>query len=299
MRRGPGGDDRFRGWARPGPEPPGAIAPQEELAGSSAEAPGGGEAESLDAHCGRWKIFQLARGHRFSTDDLLAAWWGTLHAPHAARVLDLGSGIGSVALTAAFRLPGARIVTLEAQAASARLAKKSFDYNGLADRVEVREGDLRDEKALAGAGLFGLILGAPPYFPPGTATAADHAQADAARIERRGDASDYAAAAARHLAPGGLFACVHLAARVADVEGAMRAAGIVPLHRRSVVFREGEPARIALFAATLARDLPDDFPSRPDLPLVHPPLVVRQRDGRHTTEYALVRLALGFPPGEL
>lgn len=283
MRRCSGrGDERFGGWVRSGPDPAGGLDPE----------PG----ETLDAHCGKWRIFQLERGHRFSTDDLLVGWWGTLHAPHAARVLDLGSGIGSVALAAAFRLPGARIVTVEAQAGSARLARKSVAWNGLTGSFDVREGDLREFDAGA---HFDLVLGAPPYFPPGTATPAAHAQADAARIERRGDVAAYADAAARHLAPGGLFSCVHLADRIADVEEAMRAAGLVPLHRRRVVFREGEPARIALFAASRAADLPADFPRREDLPFEQAPLVVRRADGRHTTEYALVRLALGFPPGEL
>src|SRR5919108_6215693 len=104
----------FKGWAIPGPVPPGAtraieIAPE----------------ESLDAISGHFRIFQLRDGHRFSTDDVLTAWYGTTWAPSPARVLDLGSGIGSVGMIAAWRLPGARTVTIEAQEDSVRLARKS------------------------------------------------------------------------------------------------------------------------------------------------------------------------------
>ena len=70
--------------------------------------------ETLDAISGHFRIFQLRRGHRFSTDDVLTAWYGTTWAPSPSSVLDLGSGIGSVATIAAWRLPGARLVTIEA-----------------------------------------------------------------------------------------------------------------------------------------------------------------------------------------
>ena len=45
-----------------------------------------------------WSIYQLKRGHRFSSDDLLTAWMATEVAPDAMLQLDLGAGIGSVGL---------------------------------------------------------------------------------------------------------------------------------------------------------------------------------------------------------
>ena len=100
--------------------------------------------ESLDAISGHFRIFQLKKGHRFSTDDVLTAWYGTTWVPTAGAVLDLGSGIGSVGMIAAWRLPSARFVTIEAQADSVRLARRSAAWNGLEDRYEVRHADFRD-----------------------------------------------------------------------------------------------------------------------------------------------------------
>ena len=91
-------ESHFKGWAKPGPVPPGALAPPEVL-----------PEETLDAISGHFRIFQLRDGHRFSTDDVLTAWYGTSWAPTASRVLDLGSGIGSVGMIAAWRQPGARV----------------------------------------------------------------------------------------------------------------------------------------------------------------------------------------------
>src|SRR5688572_24940449 len=59
-------DEFYRGWRRPGPVPPGGLEPEEN--------------ETLDYLCGWFRIFQYAKGHRYSTDDVLTAWYGTTHA---------------------------------------------------------------------------------------------------------------------------------------------------------------------------------------------------------------------------
>src|SRR6185436_17044033 len=104
--------------------------------------------ETLDAISGFFRLFQLANGHRFSTDDVLTAWYGTSWCPTARTVLDLGSGIGTVGMIAAWRLPGARFVTVEAQEESVRLARKSAEWNGLLERYEIRLGDFRESGVL-------------------------------------------------------------------------------------------------------------------------------------------------------
>ncbi len=248
--------------------------------------------ETLDYISGHYRIFQYESGHRFSTDDVLTAWYGTQWAPRVERAADLGSGIGSVALVVAWRLPGAALVTVEAQAISVRLARKSVRYNGLESRVDVREGDLRDPLLFAGDAPFDLVTSSPPYFPPGTAVEAAHAQAVPARIEVRGTVADYARTAARILAPGGLFAFVFPFGQRGRAEEALRENDLLLLRRRDVVFKEGEEPRISLFAASRASDL---LPDRETF--IEPPLTIRRRDGSMGAEYALVRVSFGFPPG--
>lgn len=274
-------DDTFyRGWRRPGPTVPGGVDVE----------PG----ESLDYICGHYRIFQYEKGHRYSTDDVLTAWYATMVAPRVERAADLGSGIGSVATIVAWRLPAVRFVTVEAQEISIRLARKSVRFNGIADRFTLNHGDLRDPSILADEAPFDLVTGSPPYFPPGTATEAGHAQAIPARIEVRGGVADYAAAAARILAPGGVFAFVFPFAQLARAEQALRDAGLLLIRRRDVVFKEGEPPLIALFAAGRSADIP---PRREVF--VEPPLTIRDRNGNTTTEYAAVRMTFGFPPGDV
>lgn len=276
-------DTHFKGWAKPGPVPPGARLGQLDV------PPG----ETLDALSGYYRLYQLRKGHRFSTDDLVVAWYGTTWAPCARTVLDLGSGVGSVAMIAAWRLQAARFVTVEAQEESVRLARQSAIYNGLTDRYEIRHGDFRAPGVLGDAERFDLVFGSPPYFPAGSGIDGDHPQKVACRFELRGDIRDYCAAAARHLEIGGLFACVFPEEQRQRVESAARDAALTIVRRRPVVFREEEPPLIGLFAMTRGQDLPADFRCQT---WVETPLVIRRRDGAVHPEYAAVKLAVGFAP---
>jgi tRNA1Val (adenine37-N6)-methyltransferase len=275
-------ETHFKGWLKPGPVPPGARLPIEVPAD-----------ETLDAISGHFRIFQLRKGHRFSTDDVLTAWYGIAWAPSAARVLDLGSGIGSVGMIAAWRLPGARFVTVEAQEESVQLARKSAAYNGLQDRYDIRYADFRDEHALAADERFDLVLASPPYFPRGAGIEGDHAQKVACRFELRGDVGDYARVAAGHLQPGGFFACVFPEERREWLESAAGAAAFTVVRRRPVVFRQGDPPLVSLFGMMRAADLPAVMRNRT---WVEPPLVIRSSDGGVHPEYAAIKLSIGFPP---
>lgn len=274
-------ETHFKGWAKPGPLPPGAR-----------DEPTVSPGESLDAVSGHFRLFQLRKGHRFSTDDVLTAWYGSSWVPSASRVLDLGSGIGTVATIVAWRLTGATVVTVEAQQESVALATRSMAYNGLSGRVDVRHADFREARVLHGE-HFDLVLGSPPYFPLDAGVTGDHPQKVACRFEVRGDVTDYASTAGAHLNAGGVFACVFPEERRSYLEGAARRAGLVIVRRRPVVFKEGEPPLVTLFLMMRADDLP---PRMHDRTWVEPALVIRTLDGGVHPEYAAVKLAVGFPP---
>jgi tRNA1(Val) A37 N6-methylase TrmN6 len=208
----------------------------------------------------------------------------------------LGSGIGTVGMIAAWRFPGARFVSIEAQEESVRLARKSARWNGLEDRFEIRHGDFRDAKILREDEPFDLVLGSPPYFPLGTGIEGDHPQKIACRFEMRGNIADYCAVAARHLEPGGLFACVFPVAPPEQherVKEAASSAGLSVVRCRPVVLREGERPLLGLFAMVQAKDLPEPMRSQT---WTEPPLTIRADTGAVHLEYSAVKLSFGFPP---
>ncbi len=271
----------FKGWAKPGPPPHSAATAE--------------EGESCDAISGHYRLLQLKAGHRFSTDDILTAWYGTTWAPSVRSGLDLGSGLGTVGMICAWRCPGAKFVTVEAQPESVALARRSAVANGLADRYEIREGDFRDPGVLAEHEKFDLITGSPPYWPVEAGVVSEHPQKLACRFELRGSVADYCETAARHLAVGGFFACVfpHEPQQLARVVAGAQAAGLVIVRKRPIQFREGDAPLVALFGMMRAEDLPEWFRGQT---WEEPPLIIRTKAGAVHPEYSAVKLAIGFPP---
>jgi len=279
---------KFKGWTKPGP----VLESASELE----------EGETLDAISGYYRIYQYADGHRFSTDDLLVAWYGTTYGIRAERVLDLGSGIGSVAMIAAWRLPTAKFTTIEAQERSIRLARKSIRYNQLENRFDLRLGDFREDGVLRSDEKFDLILGSPPYFPMTDGVLSEHPQKVECRFEARGDVRDYCDRAAKHLAPGGMFFLVFPKNQEHRLlEGAARS-GLCVLRSRVIISREGELPLLGVYQLGAVDDFPPAFLSRlkrPDgvnLGWEEAPLTIRLRTGEVHPEYSVAKLAVGFPP---
>jgi len=150
-----------RAALREGFEPPGPKAAAPESLTPAFD-------ETLDALAGDWRIFQLRQGHRYSADDLLVAHFagdtarGLGLSPR--RLLDLGAGIGSVGLMTLWQFPDADLTMVEAQARSRALAEKSVLWNGVADRVQIVAGDLREVAPRAPD--FDVVTGSPPTSRP-------------------------------------------------------------------------------------------------------------------------------------
>jgi len=163
-----------------------------------------GPDETLDRLTDALRIIQKRRGHRAATDDTLLAWAAVRAQPEASRVLDLGSGKGTVALLLLQRMPACRVVGVEAEPVSHDLALRNRLLNGLTERWTPRLGDLRDPALLAGEAPFDLVTGAPPFMPIGTGTLPRDPVRAAGRFELRGGVSDFVATAAQHLSAAGV-----------------------------------------------------------------------------------------------
>ena len=132
------------------------------------------------------RVFQRAKGHRFSSDDVATAYVAFNALSEARRVLDLGCGLGSVLLHLAWKLPEAELTGIEAQAMSFELLQRNVARSGFGSRLRIHHGDIRDQALLASlGGKFQLVTGTPPYFPPDTARDAEDEQRAFARIEYR------------------------------------------------------------------------------------------------------------------
>lgn len=231
------------------------------------------------------RILQHRRGHRAASDDVVLAWAASEAAPEARRVLDLGSGKGTVALLLLRRLAGARVVGVEAEPEHHALALQNAALNGLEDRYAPRLGDLREAGVLAGCASFDLVCGAPPFMPRGSGVLPSNPLRAAARFELRGGVCAYARTAADHLAPDGRVVLLMDGLGGGRVVRAVVAAGLAP-HREVLV--RPRPDRPPTYVVVVAgRD--DRVPDRLELSM-------RGATGDGwSPAYARVRAALDLP----
>ena len=232
-----------------------------------------------------WKIAQRRRGHRHSTDDLLTGWYAAEHAPRRTRLLDLGSGIGSVGLLVLWRSPGATLTAIEAQEVSFALLERNIAMNGLTLRVRAIHGDLREVR-LTGQS-FDLVTGSPPYFDVYAGIVPADPQKAHARFELRGDVRDYCRAACDMMSTGGRFVFCFPWAQRARAEAACEQAGLAIERSRDVVPRLGMAPLFSLFSCRRRAE-------GGDAPIREPPYVVRDVDGDSTPEHRATRAAFGM-----
>lgn len=238
-----------------------------------------------DAITASYRVYQRVRGHRYSLDDVVVAWEAARAVPGAARVCDLGTGIGSVALMLAHALPDAGIEAIEAQDVSYALLQKNVERNQLGARLRIHQGDLRDPALGARlGGPFDLVTGTPPYFPLGTCTLPPDSQRAHARVELRGGVEDYLRAARGVVKDEGLVCVCADAQKPERVMDGARAAGLHPRTRRDVVPRAGKGALVGVWTLT---------PSAGGF-VHHPDLVARDEQGARTPVQHALRAFFGL-----
>lgn len=244
-----------------------------------------GEELTTDGLTAEWTIVQRRRGHRHSTDDLLTGWYAAEKVARRTRLLDLGSGIGSVGLLALWRSPGATLVAVEAQEISFALLERNIARNELASRVRAVHGDLREVRFPGKT--FDLVTGSPPYFDVKDGIVSADSQRAHARFELRGDVRDYCTAAREALAPGGRFVFVFPTNQRTRAEAAVAGASLALEVSRDVTPRDGAPPLFSLFCCARAED-------HAAPPVVEPPYVVRDASGAPTAEHRAARASFGM-----
>lgn len=239
-----------------------------------------------DAIAGAFRITQRKRGHRYSLDDVLTAWEAAHALPSAQRCLELGSGIGSVLLMLAYKLPHAFFTAVEAQRNSFALLSRNVVDNQLGARVTLLHGDLR-EVVQPQLGTFQLITGTPPYVAPGLATPSSDAQRAYARQEFRGGVEAYLEAAARVLASDGrvvVCADARFPQRVVNSAGPL---GLTLLSRRDVLPRAGKGALFSVFTLARAGSVANPKPHVSEW-------IARDEQGARTEAYVQMRAEFGM-----
>lgn len=201
--------------------------------------------ESLDdLRLGGLRVLQSKEGYRFSLDPVLLCSFGREGA--GSRAVDLGTGSGVIPLVLSRITNADLIVGVEVQAAMAERARRSVELNGLGEKVEIREGDIREIKDFMQAQCCDSVFCNPPYRRVESGRVAPGEERSRARHEIAGGIEAFIGAASWLLGDGGRFYIVYLAERLAELMGLMRESRIEPKRLRTVHSRMGEEARLVL-----------------------------------------------------
>lgn len=144
------------------------------------------------------------------------------------RVLDLCTGSGAIAIAVAKELSSAQVIATELSPQAAALARRNAERNAVADRVDVRHGDLW--QPVAGE-VFDLIVANPPYIATSTipSLAAEVRCEPQLALDGGSDGLAFydriCAAALDYLHPGGALIVEHGFDQAAEVQRRFVAAG--------------------------------------------------------------------------
>lgn len=217
---------------------------------------------------GRVSLWQPRIGYRFSIDPILLASFvgnGPL-----GTIADIGAGVGVVGLLLGQADASARVTLVELQPRLATLCQRNAAENGMADRTNVVQGDVRSaglRQALAGAS-FDVVASCPPYYPLGQGGVNPTDEEAIARHEVHLPLADLVRAARRMLRFRGRFAVVYPTPRLPELLSVLCAEGLNPTRLRIVHPYAGEPGQRVLVEGCKG--------SKSSL-VIEPPLYLRTR----------------------
>lgn len=193
----------------------------------------------------RLSLFHLTGVSATTTDALLLA---ALLPAVGGTAVELGAGVGTVALLAYShgRFPAALLC--ERQPPLAALARRNVRENGWENALSILEGDLRH---LPCERTHPLVFANPPYRRAHEGRPAQSPLADAARFERAGGFRDFCLAAEGLLSHDGVFCFVFPTARREEAEATLAACHLFP--RRIVTVSPYPGGKSKIFLAVAGR----------------------------------------------
>ncbi len=146
-----------------------------------------------------------------STDSIALAHFARLN--KNAKVLDIGSGCGTLGLMLCAKDGACHVTGVEISESAHHMALKNISRNGLDSRMASICADLKTIPQIFARGSFSVCISNPPYFAAGLLRSGQ----ENARHELKCELEDVFAAAAWALKYGGDFYLVHKPERLSEM----------------------------------------------------------------------------------
>ena len=220
-----------------------------------------------------YRIIQNPERFCFGMDAVLLS--GFARAKKQERCLDLGCGNGIIPILMEAKTEGKHFTGLEIQPESADMAKRSVALNGLQDRIDIVEGDIKDASKMFGASSFHVVTTNPPYMTAQHGLTNLYEAKTIARHEVLCNLEDIIRESARLLMPGGRFYMVHRPFRLAEIISLMVQYRMEPKRMRLVYpYVDREPNMVLI----------EGLRGGKSRMTVEKPLIVYKEPGKYTDE---------------
>ena len=220
-----------------------------------------------------YRIIQNPKRFCFGMDAVLLS--GFARAKKQECCLDLGCGNGIIPILMEAKTEGKHFTGLEIQPESADMAKRSVALNGLQDRIDIVEGDIKDASKIFGASSFHVVTTNPPYMTAQHGLTNVYEAKTIARHEVLCNLEDIIRESARLLMPGGRFYMVHRPFRLAEIISLMVQYRMEPKRMRLVYpYVDREPNMVLI----------EGLRGGKSRMTVEKPLIVYKEPGKYTDE---------------
>lgn len=179
-----------------------------------------------------YRIIQRTDGFCFGMDAVLLS--GFAMVKKGERVLDLGTGTGIIPILLEAKTEGEHFSALEIQREVADMAKRSVSLNGLEEKIQIVEGDIREASQIFGTASFDVVTSNPPYMNDAHGLKNPDLPKAIARHEVLCTLDDVVREASRVLKAGGRFYMVHRPHRLAEIITVLRGYKLEPKRMKMV-----------------------------------------------------------------
>lgn len=226
-----------------------------------------------DLHRNNYKIIQNPKKFCFGMDAVLLS--GFAQVKEGEKALDLGTGTGIIPILLEAKCKGEHYTALEIQEESADMARRSVAYNGLSEKIEIVNGDIKEAGKLFKAASFDVVTTNPPYMNNSHGLVNPEMPKAIARHELLCSLDDVIREGAKVLKPGGRFYMVHRPMRLVEIINTLTKYKLEPKRIRMVHPYVNKEPNMVLIEAVRG--------GKPQL-TVEPPLVVYEDVNVYTQE---------------
>ena len=179
-----------------------------------------------------YRIIQRTDGFCFGMDAVLLS--GFAMVKKGERALDLGTGTGIIPILLEAKTEGEHFSALEIQREVADMARRSVSLNGLEEKIQIVEGDIREASQIFGAASFDVVTSNPPYMNDAHGLKNPDLPKAIARHEVLCTLDDVVREASRVLKAGGRLYMVHRPHRRAEIITVLRGYKLEPKRMKMV-----------------------------------------------------------------